>query len=217
MIAQSDLTDLGVHSEMLVDAVVELAEAGKLTGKYKKMDQGKIVFAFAGGSKKLYEFMNENPNLAAYPVDYVNHPVSAAGMDNLVSINAGLEIDLAGQICSESIGPETFSGAGGQLDFVLSSYYANNGKSFLCLPSTYKDKEGNLQSRINPMLTEGAIVTTPRNGVQYFATEYGIVNLKGLNAWQRTEKIISLAHPDFRESLINSAEKMRIWRPSAKL
>lgn len=217
MIAHSDLKDLGVHSEMLADAFVDIVNAGKVSGKYKNMDRGRIVFTFAAGSKKLYNFMHDNPLLAAYPVNYVNNPCIASLNDNYVSINGALEIDLFGQVCSESVGPVTFSGAGGQLDFVEAAYYSKNGKSFLCLPSTYTDKLGQIHSRIKPLLTYGAVTTATRTNVQYIVTEYGMINLKGLATWQRAESIISIAHPSFREELLVEAERLKIWKRSNKL
>lgn len=208
LIAKSDLKDLSVHSEMLADAFVDLAEAGKITGKYKELDTGKIVFTFAAGSKRLYEFMNENSNIAAYPVDYVNNVLITSKIKNFISINGALEIDLTGQVCSESMGYKQFTGAGGQLDFVEGAYLSEGGKTFICLPSTFRDREGVTQSRINPVLTSGAVVTTPRTAVQYVVTEYGCVNLKGLSTRERADKIISISHPDFRERLKKAAEGM---------
>jgi butyryl-CoA:acetate CoA-transferase len=208
LIAKSDLKDLSVHSEMLADAFVDLAEAGKITGKYKELDNGKIVFTFAAGSQKLYAFMHDNPMLAAYPVDYVNNVLVTSKIKHFISINGALEIDLTGQVCSESMGYKQFTGAGGQLDFVEGAYLSEGGKTFICLPATFKDKTGALHSRINPVLTSGAVVTTPRNAVQYVVTEYGCVNLKGLSTKERAEKIISIAHPDFRDSLKKAAGTM---------
>lgn len=216
MMAQSDLKDLGVHSEMLVDAFVDMVEAGRVTGKRKQLDKGRITFSFAAGSKRLYDFMQDNPVLAGYPVDYVNDPRIASRNDRLVSINSALEVDLAGQVCSESIGPEMFSGSGGQLDFVEAAYLSKGGKSFICLPSTYKDKQGQVHSRIKPLMTYGSVITDTRASVHYIVTEYGKANLKGLASWQRAEALINIAHPDFRESLIKEAERLKIWRPSQR-
>lgn len=212
MIAASDLQDLGIHTEMLVDAFVDMVEAGRVTGQRKQIDRGRVVFTFALGTQKLYDFLRENPQAAGYPVDYTNHHVFAAQNDNLISINSALEIDLSGQVCSESIGAQMLSGSGGQLDFVEAAYNSHGGKSFICLPSTYLDKQGKLHSRIKPLLTNGAVVTDTRPTVQYVVTEYGMVNLKGLTTWQRAEQLIGIAHPDFREELITEAEKLKIWR-----
>ena len=212
MIAASELKDLGIHTEMLVDGFVDMVEAGKVTGMRKQLDRGRIVFAFAAGTQKLYDFMKDNPSLAGYPVDYTNHPFIASQIDQLISINGALEIDLTGQVCSESAGPNMISGAGGQLDFVEAAYNSKGGKSFICLPSTYKDKAGKIHSRIKGLMTLGSAITDTRPTVQYAVTEYGKVNLKGLSTWQRAEALISIAHPDFRDELIAEAQKLKIWR-----
>lgn len=212
MIAESDLKDLGIHTEMLVDGFVDMVNAGKVSGRDKQLDKGRIVFAFAAGSQKLYDFMKDNPSLAGYPVEYTNHPFIAFKNDKLISINSALEIDLTGQVCSESAGPNTFSGAGGQLDFVEAAYNSKGGKSFICLPSTYTDKKGQVHSRIKGLMTLGAAITDTRPTVHYVVTEYGKVNLKGLSTWQRAEALISIAHPDFREGLIAEAIELKIWR-----
>jgi len=215
MIATSDLKDLGIHTEMLVDGFVDMVEAGKVTGINKKLDRGRMVFAFAAGSQKLYDFMRDNPSLAGYPVDYTNHPFIASQNDQLISINSALEIDLTGQVCSESAGPNMISGAGGQLDFVEASYNSKGGKSFICLPSTYKDKAGKIHSRIKGIMTQGSAITDTRTTVQYVVTEFGMVNLKGLATWQRAEALVSIAHPDYREELIAEAKELKIWRKKA--
>ncbi|CAA7602392.1 Acetyl-CoA hydrolase/transferase N-terminal domain protein [Acididesulfobacillus acetoxydans] len=216
MIAQSDLRDLGVHSEMLVDAFADMVEAGRVNGRRKQIDRGRVTFSFAAGSQRLYDFMKDNPVLAAYPVDYVNHPCVASRNERVVSINSALEVDLAGQVCSETLGPNMVSGSGGQLDFVEAAYLSKNGKSFICLPAAYRDKAGQTRSRIKPLMTYGAVITDTRASVQYIVTEYGKVNLKGLASWQRAEALIGIAHPDFRDELIQEAEKMGIWRNSQK-
>jgi butyryl-CoA:acetate CoA-transferase len=212
MIADSDLKDLGIHSEMFADAFVDMVEAGRVTNRHKQLDPGRIVYTFAAGTQRLYDFMNNNTQMAGYPVDYTNHPLIASRNERLVSINSALEVDLAGQVCSETVGPAIISGSGGQLDFVEAAYYSKNGKSFICLPSTYADKEGKVYSRIKSMMTPGAVITDTRTTVQYIVTEYGKVNLKGLSAWQRAEALISIAHPNFREDLIKEAKKLKIWR-----
>jgi len=217
MIAESDLKNLGIHTEMLVDGFVDMVEKGKVNGTCKQLDRGRIAFSFAAGTQKLYNFMQNNPVLAAYPVDYTNHPCNASRNDNLISINSCLEIDLTGQVCSESAGSNMMSGSGGQLDFVEAAYYSKGGKSFICLPSTYKDKQGQIKSRIKGLLTLGAVVTDTRTTVHYVVTEFGKVNLKGLSTWQRAEALISIAHPDFREELIAEAKTLKIWRQSQSL
>ena len=171
-----------------------------------------MAYSFAAGSQKLYDFMQDNPALAAYPVDYTNHPFIASKIDQLISINSAVEIDLSGQVCSETAGPKIISGSGGQLDFVEGAYNSKGGKSFICLPSTYTDKDGTLHSRIKAMMTYGSVITDTRAGVQYVVTEYGKVNLKGMSSWQRAEALISIAHPDFRDELIAEAKELKIWR-----
>jgi butyryl-CoA:acetate CoA-transferase len=216
MIAESDLKDLGIHTEMLVDGFVDMVEAGRVTGLRKNIDKGRMVYAFAAGSQKLYDFMRDNPSVAGYPVDYTNHPFIASQIDQLISINSAVEIDLSGQVCSETAGPKIISGSGGQLDFVEGAYNSKGGKSFICLPSTYTDKAGKLHSRIKGMMTLGSVITDTRTGVQYVVTEYGKVNLKGMSSWQRAEALISIAHPDFRDELIAEAKEMKIWRKKNK-
>jgi butyryl-CoA:acetate CoA-transferase len=217
MIAQSNLKDLGIHTEMLVDSFVDMVERGRISGRKKQIDPGRIVYTFAGGTQKLYDFIDNNPQVAGYPVDYTNDRVIASLNDNLVSINNALELDLSGQVCSETVGHRMISGAGGQLDFVDAAYNSKGGRSFICMASTYTDLEGKKHSRINPLLTTGAVVTDTRSTVQYVVTEYGMVNLKGQTTWQRAEKLISIAHPDFRDELIREAQKLKIWRESNKI
>lgn len=216
MIAESDLKDLGVHTEMYVDAFVDIAKVGKITGAKKNIDRFRQAYAFAAGTKKLYDYIDDNPELLSAPVDYTNDIRSISALDNFISINNAVDIDLFGQVGAETSGIKHISGAGGQLDFVLGAYLSNGGKSFICLSSTFKDKEGNLKSRIMPTLNTGSVVTDTRTNVQYVVTEHGMVNLKGLSTWQRAEALISIAHPDFRDQLIQDAEKMNIWRKTNK-
>lgn len=216
LIAKSDLKDLGVHTEMYVDAFVDIAEAGKITGSKKAIDKGRQVYAFGAGTKKLYDYLNKNPECMSAPVSYTNDIRSIAALDNFMSINNAVDLDLFGQINAESSGTKHISGAGGQLDFVLGAYLSNGGKSFICCSSTFKTKDGQLKSRILPTLNPGSIVTDTRANVHYLVTEYGKVNLKGLSSWQKAEAIISVAHPQFRDELIASAEKMNIWKRSNK-
>ncbi len=215
-IAESDLKNLGCHTEMLVDAYVHMFEAGKLTGCRKNIDPYKIVYTFALGTQLLYDFIDDNPRCATYPVNYTNKPAIAAANDNLVTINNAIEVDLYGQICSESSGFRQITGTGGQLDFVLAGYESKGGKSFVCLPSSYKDKDGNIKSRIVPFLPPGGIVTVSRTIAHIFVTEYGKFNVKGMNTWQRAEGLINISHPDTREELIKAAEAQNIWRRSNK-
>lgn len=217
MIAQSDLKDLGVHTEMYVDAFVDISMAGKITGAHKQIDKGRQTYAFGAGTQKLYDFLDGNPACMSAPVDYTNDIRSISALDNFISINNAVDIDLFGQVNAESAGIKNISGAGGQLDFVLGAYLSHGGKSFICMSSSFMDKKtGQLQSRIRPTLANGSIVTDTRANVHYFVTEYGMVNLKGLSTWQKAEALISVAHPDFREQLIQDAEKMNIWRRSNK-
>ena len=218
LIAQSDLKDLGVHTEMYVDAFVDIAKAGKITGSRKQIDKGRQVYAFGAGTQKLYDYLNDNPECMSAPVDYTNDVRTIAALDNFISINNAVDVDLFGQINAESAGIRNISGAGGQLDFVLGAYLSKGGKSFICLSSTFMNrKTGHLESRIRPTLENGSIVTDTRANVHYLCTEYGCVNLKGLSTWQKAEAIINLAHPDFREDLIAQAAKMNIWRRSNKI
>jgi len=214
MIAQSDLKDLGVHTEMYVDGFVDMALAGKLTGRCKTLDKGRQVYAFAAGTRKLYDYVDRNPDVMAAPVDYTNDVRVLAQLDNFISINNAIDMDLFGQVNAESAGVRHISGTGGQLDFVMGAYLSKGGKSFICMSSTVTGKDGSVKSRIVPTLTPGSIATDPRSCTQYIVTEYGMVNLKGLSTWERAEALIGIAHPDFREQLIQDAEKMKIWRRS---
>ena len=216
MIAESDLKDLGVHTEMYVDAFVDIAKAGKINGSKKAIDTGKQVFAFGAGTQKLYDYVNNNPECMSALVSYTNDARTIAQIDNFISINNIVDVDLFGQMNAESAGIKQISGAGGQLDFVLGAYLSRGGKSFICCSSTFKKKDGTLESRIRPTLETGSVVTDARPCAHWFVTEYGKVNLKGLTAWQRAEALISVAHPDFREQLIADAEKMHIWKRSNK-
>lgn len=216
MIAQSDLKDLGVHTEMYVDAFVDIAKAGKINGSKKTIDKGRQVFAFGAGTQKLYDYVNNNPQCMSVPVSYTNDSRTISQIDNFISINNAVDIDLFGQVNAETAGIKQISGAGGQLDFVLGAYLSKGGKSFICCSSTFQNKDGSLASRIRPTLADGSVVTDARPCVHWFVTEYGKVNLKGLSSWQRAEAIISVAHPDFRDQLIADAEKMRIWKRSNK-
>ena len=216
MIADSDLRNINAHTEMLTDAYVDLFNAGKLTGN-KPIDKGKAVYTFAGGTKKLYDFIDDNPICCNAPVDYVNSIATIAKIDNFVSVNSCIQVDLYGQVCSESAGHQQISGTGGQLDFVLGAFQSNGGHSFLCTPSTRVNSKGELESLITPGLAPGSIVTTPRMATNYIVTEYGAADLKGKTTWERAELLIGIAHPKFRDELIKEAERMGIWKNSSKI
>ena len=217
MIAQSDLKDLGVCSEMFCDAFYDMYMSGKITNKRKKRDIGKSVFTFSLCTKETMDFMNNNPLMASYNGEYVTEYTNIKAEDNMFSINATLEMDILGQAASETIGQTQYSGTGGALSFTWGSYESKGGTAVLCLPSTYRDKEGKLHSKIRASLTPGSVVTIPRSVTSTIATEYGVVNIKGLSLWGRAEKLIGLAHPDFRDELISEAEKMNVWRKSNKI
>ena len=216
LIAESDLKDLGVHTEMYVDAFVDIARAGKINGSKKNIDRFRQTYAFGAGTKKMYDYLDENPELMSAPVAYTNDVRTIAQLDNFISINNAVDFDLFGQINAESAGTKHISGAGGQLDFVMGAYMSHGGKSIVCCSSTFTKKDGTLESRIQPTLAQGSIITDTRANTHYLVTEYGKVCLKGLSTWERTEKIISIAHPDFRDWLIEEADKMHIWRRSNK-
>ena len=215
MLADSDVRNINAHTEMFVDAYVDLYDAGKLTGN-KPVDKGKALYTFAGGTKKLYDFIDNNPICCTAPVDYVNNVNIIGSIKNFVSVNSCIEVDLYGQVCSESAGHKQISGTGGQLDFVLGAYLSDDGQSFLCTPSTRVKPDGTVESLISPILRPGAIVTTPRTATNFIVTEYGAANLKGKSTWERAERLIDIAHPDFREGLIKQAERMGIWRNTSK-
>lgn len=217
MIAKSNLKDLGVHTEMLVDSFVDMYEAGCLTGRRKQIDKRKMVYTFAMGSNKLYDFMDDNPACAMYPVDYTNDPYIIAQNHKVTAINNAIEIDLYGQACAESCGTRQISGTGGQFDFIYGSYNSEGGKGFVCLSSTIVDKNGELESRIKPTITPGGTVTSHRAINFYVVTEYGKVMLKGETTWQRAEALINIAHPKFRDELIKEAQKMKIWVRTNKI
>ena len=199
-----DKKDLGIHSEMISDGVVELVEAGVITNKKKTLHPGKIVVAFIMGTKRLYDFVNNNPLVEMYPVNYVNNPIVIMKNYKMVSINSCLQVDLMGQVCSECIGSKQISGVGGQVDFVRGVSMSEDGISIIAIPSTAS--KGKI-SRIAPLLDVGAAVTTSRNDVDYIVTEYGIALLRGKTLRNRARALINIAHPDFREVLIEEFKK----------
>ena len=202
------LKDLGINTEMMVDGMMGLIEAGVVTNARKQIDVGKSVYTFAAGSRALYKFIDWNPALEIRAVDYTNLPHNVARNHNVISVNSTGQVDLQGQACSESSGHRHFTGTGGQLNFVRGAYQSKDGKAFLCMPSTYdKDKSGVRKSRVVVDLPGGTIVTTPRTDTMYVVTEYGMVCLKGKSVAERALAMISVAHPDFREGLEREARE----------
>lgn len=216
MLADSDVDDLSVHTEMFVEAYLKLYQAGKITGS-KNIDKGKMVYTFASGSRELFEFIDNNPITCVAPVDYVNDIGVIGSIDRMVSINSCLQVDLFGQVNSESSGWQHIGGTGGQLDYVLGAFQSRGGQSFLCTPSVRISNDGKKESLIRARLPEGSIVSVPRSAVHYVVTEYGAVNLKGKTTYERAELLISIAHPDFREELAKEAERMGISRASSRV
>lgn len=214
LLLESGIRDLGVHTEMLTDGIVELYQAGRVTGARKTLHPGKIVYTFAVGSAALYRAVHRNPDFHCLEVDRTNSPHLIMQNSRVAAINNTTQIDLQGQAASESDGHRHISGTGGQLQFVRGAYASSGGKSFICLASTY-DKRGERRSRIVPSLTPGNIVTTPRSDMMYVVTEYGIVNLKGKSVPERAQALISIAHPDFREELSRQAHEAGILRRRA--
>lgn len=196
--------DLGIHTEMMVDGMIDLIEAGIVTGARKKLNPFQSVFTFALGSQRLYRFIHRNARAQSFPVDYTNLPHHIMQNERVVAINNTTQIDLQGQAASESDGHRHLTGTGGQLQFMRGAYASKGGKSFLCLSSVY-ERNGKRKSRIVSTLTPGNVVTTPRTDVMYVVTEYGMVNLKGKSVPERAKALIGIAHPDFREGLAREA------------
>ncbi len=209
LLKNAGVRDLGVHTEMLVDGMIDLCDAGLVTGARKTLDPYQIAFTFAAGSRRQYEFIHRNPRVQSHPVDYTNLPENIMRNERVVSINNTTQIDLQGQCASESAGHRHLTGTGGQLQFVRGAYASRGGKSFICLGSTY-ERGGRRQSRIVPALTSGNVVTTPRTDVMYVVTEYGLVNLKGKAVAERAKALVSIAHPDFREQLEREARERNL-------
>lgn len=201
--------DLGIHSEMISDGVVDLFEAGVVNNSKKGLNKNKMIVTFLMGSKRLYDFARENPAIEMRPVDYVNNPVVIAQNTNMVCINSCLAVDFMGQVVSDSIGIKQFSGVGGQVDFVRGAAMSldGKGKAIIAMPSVAAKKDGSMVSKITPYIDHGAAVTTSRNDVDYIVTEYGIAELKGKTLKERARNLINIAHPDFREELKAEFEK----------
>jgi itaconate CoA-transferase len=200
-----DRADLGIHSEVFTPALADLVQRGVATGRYKAINHGKAVFTFAMGDRAMYHFMNDNLALESHPVNYVNDPAVIAQNDNMISVNSTVEMDLTGACNSEHVNGHQFSAAGGQLEFVRGAYASPGGKSVIAFASTTR---GSTISKIVPRLS--GPVTTPRNDVHYVATEYGIVNLKGLSSTDRAIALIGLAHPDYRGWLTDAAQSTHL-------
>ena len=215
LISDSDIKDLGIHAELVSDGYLAMHKAGKITNRLKSFMPGKGVGATFIGSDELYQWLHNNTDFEGRPLSFVNDPYIIAKNDGLISINGCLNVDLYGQVNSESIGTRQISGTGGQLDFATGAVMAKGGKAFLCMDSSFRDKNGVLHSQIVPKFN-GDIITTPRTQAHYIVTEYGAVNLAGRSTWERAELLISIAHPQFRDELIKKAEEQRIWLPSNK-
>lgn len=196
--------DLGIHTEMFTDSMVELIECGAVNNSKKQIHRGKCVTTFAFGSKRIYDYIDDNPGIEVLPVDYVNDPNVICQNDNMVSINAAIEVDLWGQVCAESVGTKHMSGTGGQVDYVRGACQSKGGKSFIAFASTAK---GGTISKIQPILTPGAVCTTSKNDVDCVVTEYGIARLRGRSLGERAKQLIAIAHPDFRDQLTFEAKK----------
>jgi acetyl-CoA hydrolase len=198
-----DHKDLGIHTEMFSDGIVELVEEGIINGEQKTLHPGKIIAGFVLGTKKSFDFINNNPVFEFHPQEYVNDPFIIAKNNKMVAINAAIEIDLTGQVCSDSIGTKFYSGIGGQVDFIRGAAHSEGGKPIIALPSTTKD--GKI-SRIVPTLKTGAGVVTSRGDVHYVVTEYGVAYLFGKSIQERVNSLIKIAHPKFREELTEFAK-----------
>ena len=199
--------DLGIHTEMFVNALVDLLKCGAANNSKKTLLPGKTVLGFSLGSQEMYDFMDHNPDIEARPFEFVNDPRVIAQNDNMISINGAMQVDLMGQVCAESIGPRQFSGTGGQADFVRGANWSRGGMSFLALPSTLTTKSGEVKSKISAVLPLGSVVTTPRADVQYVVTEYGVADLRNEPLDVRAKRLIAIAHPDFRDKLTYEAKQ----------
>ncbi len=203
-----DKKDLAVHSELVSDGVIDLVEAGVITGARKTIHPGKIIAGFMLGTRRLYDWANDFPMIELHCTEYVNSPFTIAQNSKMVAMNSALEVDLTGQIAADSIGPKFYSGVGGQLDFIYGASLSEGGLPIIALPSTSTLRDGSVVSRITPMLKLGAGVTTTRNHVHYVTTEYGMVDLYGKSIRQRSQALISIAHPDFRSDLTRQAKDL---------
>ncbi len=200
-----DKRDLGIHTELFADGVVDLVEMGVITGDRKTLHPGKIIAGFVLGTQRVYDFIDDNAMVEFHPQDYINDPFIIAQNDSMIAINSAIEVDLTGQVCADSIGPKLYSGVGGQVDFIRGAARSKGGKPIIALPSTAK---GGTISRITPMLKQGAGVVTTRNDVHYVVTEFGVADLYGKTIRQRVQALIGIAHPDFRADLRQQARAL---------
>jgi len=207
-----DKKDLGIHSELFSDGVMDLVERGVITGAQKSLHPGKILAGFVLGSQKLYEWIHDNPMIELRPTEYINDPFVISQHDRMVAINSAIEVDLTGQVCADSIGTHLYSGVGGQLDFIYGASRSKGGIPIIALPSTTTLPGGQRVSKISSVLQSGAGVTTTRNHVHYVVTEYGATNLYGKSIRQRAEALIGIAHPDFRDELSRQAGELHYFR-----
>lgn len=198
-----DKKDLGVHTELFSDGVIDLVEAGVLTGRRKSLHPGKIIAGFILGTQRLYNWVDDNPLIELHPTEYINDPFVVAQNERMVAINSAIEVDLTGQVCADSIGPRLFSGVGGQLDFIYGASRSLDGVPIIALPSTAREF-----SRIVPMLREGSGVVTTRNHVHFVVTEHGVADLYGKTIRQRAQALINIAHPKFRDELTAKAKEL---------
>jgi acetyl-CoA hydrolase len=201
----TDHRDLGIHTELFSDGVIDMVDRGVITCARKTFHPGKIVAGFLFGSKRLYDFVHNNPLVEMHPTDYVNDPFNIAKNDNMVAINSALQIDLTGQVCADSIGSRLYSGAGGQVDFIRGAARSKGGLPIVAFLSTAKD---DTLSRIVPTLYEGSGVVSTRSDVHYVATEYGVAKLHGKTVRERARALVGIAHPDFREELLKAAHNL---------
>jgi len=200
--------DLGIHTELFSDGVIDLVEAGVLTNARKTIHNGKIIAGFIIGTRRLYDWVDDNPLIELHRTEYINDPFVVAQNERMVAINSAIEVDLTGQVCADSIGPKFYSGVGGQLDFIYGASRSKGGVPIIALPSTTTLRDGTLVSRIASMLKLGAGVVTSRNHVHYVVTEYGVADLYGKTIHQRARQLINIAHPDFRADLEKQAREL---------
>jgi len=203
-----DKKDLGIHTELFSEGVIDLVEAGVLTSARKTIHPGKIVAGFILGTKRLYDWVDDNPLIEFHRTEYVNDPFVIAQNDRMVAINSAIEVDLTGQVCADSIGPKLYSGVGGQLDFIYGASRSKGGVPIIAIPSTSVLRDGTVLSKIAPMLKQGAGVVTSRNHVRFVVTEFGVAELYGKTIRQRAQALINIAHPQFRDELTEQAKKL---------